>query len=102
MFFCCYSGKDPLECGIVSNDNLDDESADKDFTTFKVCPQLFFTQFAKFIYFTHFLSFKKNYFERNSVSSKKTTKQQRIRKEIEVLKSIHMEHIAGQKNNYIL
>jgi ABC-type arginine transport system ATPase subunit len=100
MFFCCYSGKDPLECRIVNDNDLSDELTDKEITTFKVCPQLFFTQFTKFIYFKHFLSFKKNYYERNS-NLKKTNKQQRIQKEIEILKSIHMEHIAGDKNNFI-
>lgn len=101
MFFCCYSGKDPLECSII-DDMESSDSSSNDLTTFKVCPQIFFTQFIKFIYFNHFLSFKKNFNERNSVSAKKVNKQHRIKKEIEILKSIHMEHIAGNKNNHLL
>ena len=114
MFFCCYSGKDPLECNVLQpeldsevDNDLNDESTD---TTFAVCPQLFFSHFTKLIYLKHFLSFKKNYFERNSIKSiralktksKNETKQLRIKKEIELLKSIHMEHIAGNKHNHLL
>lgn len=109
MFFCCYSGKDSLECNALHPEL--DRDIDNDIyyespgTTFAVCPQLFFSHFTNLIYLKHFLSFKNNYFERNStlkIMSKNETKQLRIKKEIELLKSIHIEHIIRNKHNIIL
>jgi len=101
MFFCCRGSKTLLNCDNAEFDDVDAMS-NIDLTAFKVCPQIVFTQFTKFIYFNHFLSFKKNYSERNSISAKKENKQRRIIRETKLLKTIHMEHIANNKNNLTL
>jgi len=101
MFFCCYSGKTSSECNTLQSEldnDIDNVSSE---ITFSVCPQLLFYHFTKLFYLKHFLSFKNNYFEGKSIKSiialkiisKNETKQARIKKEIELLKYIHMAHI---------
>ena len=94
MFFCCYSNKDPLDCR-----NQNDELSEVSFTSFDVCPQLFFSHFLKLFYFRYFMAFKNNFNERNSKKNiKKNKKQLRIQNEIKLLQIIQNEH---NKNSHL-
>tara|TARA_Y100000992_G_scaffold300596_1_gene269561 strand:+ start:1571 stop:1837 length:267 start_codon:yes stop_codon:yes gene_type:complete len=88
MLFCCVPQKEQDEDILTNN-------IPPLVQNFSVCPQIFFTNFSKFIFLKHFLNFKNNFKERNS---KKNTKRARIEREIQILQFMH----SGKRNKYIL